>query len=122
MAAIRAIQEDPSLTDEEKAKKRQELVCGSSKPLAAPENGKPAKDLFDGRLNCSFCMQLPERPVTVRLLFLFYFLFCLLRFFFAEILFNFLKLILGIFVFFLVADAMWSQFLLEVLPEVDWTG
>jgi hypothetical protein len=23
------------------------------------------RDLFDGSVNCSFCMQLPERPVTV---------------------------------------------------------
>ncbi|KAL4298460.1 hypothetical protein S245_057817 [Arachis hypogaea] len=64
VAAIRAIQGDTSLTDEEKAKKRQELVSRSSKPLAAAENGKAEKDIFDGSLNCSICMQLPERPVT----------------------------------------------------------
>ncbi|XP_045822617.1 E3 ubiquitin-protein ligase ORTHRUS 2-like [Trifolium pratense] len=67
VSAIRAIENDTSLTDEEKAKKRQELVGGSSKTAAEPNsrscnNGLP--DLFDGSVNCSFCMQLPDRPVT----------------------------------------------------------
>ncbi|RDX75256.1 E3 ubiquitin-protein ligase ORTHRUS 2, partial [Mucuna pruriens] len=61
LSAIRAIQSDASLTDQEKAKKRQELVGGSSHPSG--DNNK-TKDIFDGTLNCAFCMQLPERPVT----------------------------------------------------------
>ncbi|WJX54214.1 RING-type E3 ubiquitin transferase [Trifolium repens] len=48
------------------ADKRQELVGGSSKSTAENtnrrSNGLP--DLFDGSVNCSFCMQLPERPIT----------------------------------------------------------
>ncbi|KAK7291156.1 hypothetical protein RIF29_06079 [Crotalaria pallida] len=69
MAAIRAIQADATLTEEEKAKKRQELMGGSSK---LPESKKPFSfaatngvlDIFDEALKCSICMQLPERPVT----------------------------------------------------------
>ncbi|XP_038901576.1 E3 ubiquitin-protein ligase ORTHRUS 2-like isoform X3 [Benincasa hispida] len=67
IAAIRAIEADSSLTDGEKAKKRQELLTGKSR---SDENdlkrkeGDDILDLFDERLNCSFCIQLPDRPVT----------------------------------------------------------
>ena len=37
-AKIMAIQRDPSLTDEEKAKKRQELMCGNWKAQAGADN------------------------------------------------------------------------------------
>ncbi|XP_052205944.1 E3 ubiquitin-protein ligase ORTHRUS 2-like [Diospyros lotus] len=73
IAAIRAIESDGSLTTQEKAKRRQELLSGSAKS-ASIEAGSSSKerakgdkdvlDLLDGSLNCSFCMQLPERPVT----------------------------------------------------------
>ena len=33
---------------------------------AKEEGEKDVMDVLDGSLNCSFCMQLPERPVTVR--------------------------------------------------------
>ena len=71
VAAIRSIEADSSLTDREKAKKRQELM---SKPKdgrvdgegdCSKGNGRSLLDLMDGSLNCSICMQLPERPVTV---------------------------------------------------------
>lgn len=75
VAAIRAIEADPTLTEREKAVKRQELLSGKA---ATSEPGKDQdKDdndvlkVLDGSLNCSFCMQLPERPVTVSLLPLF---------------------------------------------------
>ncbi|XP_022929922.1 E3 ubiquitin-protein ligase ORTHRUS 2-like isoform X1 [Cucurbita moschata] len=72
VAAIRAIEADVSLTDREKAKKRQELLSGKLQsdkddPDANKEKkkkGDDVLDLLDERLNCSFCMQLPERPVT----------------------------------------------------------
>lgn len=46
--------------NEEKKRKRglEEEVNGGG--------GNDVLDLLDGSLNCSFCMQLPERPVTVR--------------------------------------------------------
>jgi E3 ubiquitin-protein ligase UHRF1 len=67
VSAIRAIENDNSLTDEEKAKKRQQLVGGSAKSTTETTNRRSngLRDLFDGSVNCSFCMQLPERPVTV---------------------------------------------------------
>ncbi|KAF8408512.1 hypothetical protein HHK36_007668 [Tetracentron sinense] len=71
ITAIRAIEADQSLTEQEKAKKRQELM---SRGVRSPDLDKKKKekmneksdvlDLLDGNLNCSFCMQLPERPVT----------------------------------------------------------
>ncbi|OVA17365.1 zinc finger protein [Macleaya cordata] len=78
IAVIRGIEADESLTDQEKAKKRQELLSrgGKSADLEEDKSKKKKKDkektkgeddvldLFDGNLNCSFCMQLPDRPVT----------------------------------------------------------
>lgn len=65
VSAIRAIQSDTSLTEQEKAKKRQELVGGSVKPSTENNRSNGMLDILNGSLNCSFCMQLPERPVTV---------------------------------------------------------
>lgn len=73
IASIRAIESDQSLTDQEKAKKRQELLSGrtgsSNGDDANQKKQKSGGDidvlgLLDASLNCSFCMQLPERPVT----------------------------------------------------------
>ncbi|XP_038891328.1 E3 ubiquitin-protein ligase ORTHRUS 2-like [Benincasa hispida] len=72
VAAIRAIEADVSLTDREKAKKRQELLSGKLQSdkddhdtnKEKKKKGDDVFDLFDERLNCSFCMQLPDRPVT----------------------------------------------------------
>lgn len=72
MAAMRAIEADASLTELEKAKKRQLLISGNA-GLEANEGSvekkvegeaKDVLDILSGALNCSFCMQLPERPVT----------------------------------------------------------
>lgn len=76
MAAIRAIEADTSLTEKEKAKKRQRLMSGKAALEEEDDEakkkgqgeGKDALDILSGTLNCSFCMQLPERPVTVTLL------------------------------------------------------
>lgn len=62
IASIRAIEADGSLTEQEKAKKRQDLL--SRGVGEAKSRDCEVFDLFDGSLNCSFCMQLPERPVT----------------------------------------------------------
>ncbi|KAF8390741.1 hypothetical protein HHK36_025268 [Tetracentron sinense] len=74
IAAVRAIESDRSLTEQEKAKKRQELMSRGARS-GDPDEEKLKKkekmkdendvlDLLDGSLNCSFCMQLPDRPVT----------------------------------------------------------
>ncbi|KAG5380372.1 hypothetical protein IGI04_028214 [Brassica rapa subsp. trilocularis] len=74
VAAIRAIEADESLTDADKAKKRQELLSGKSATDEDDdeEEGKKSAGGLDvdllkalgENLNCSFCIQLPERPVT----------------------------------------------------------
>ena len=70
IAKIQAIMADASLTEEEKAKKRQELMSGKAEVEEDEKKGAKKKkdvlDVLDGIFNCSFCMQLPERPVTVR--------------------------------------------------------
>lgn len=78
MSKIRAIQADVSLTEDEKAKRRQELMSKGLHDDAAFANGDTTKSAADGKkrnatlemmdqsLNCIFCMQLAERPVTVR--------------------------------------------------------
>ncbi|CAK9178800.1 unnamed protein product [Ilex paraguariensis] len=69
ISAIRAIESNPSLTEQEKAKRRQELLSGGVQSAAVEEanhkkENNDVLDLLDDSLNCSFCMQLPERPVT----------------------------------------------------------
>ncbi|XP_009617502.1 E3 ubiquitin-protein ligase ORTHRUS 2-like [Nicotiana tomentosiformis] len=66
IAAIRAIESDSSLTEQEKAKQRQELLSGSAKAsnLEGVNTDNDVLNILDGSLNCSMCMQLPERPVT----------------------------------------------------------
>lgn len=79
MSMIRAIQADTFLTDDEKAKRRQELMSkglhdnADGKTTTAKGDSKSADgmrrnatlEMLDGSLNCLFCMQLAERPVTV---------------------------------------------------------
>lgn len=76
---IRAIEADASLTEREKAKRRQELMVSGKACVDGEEEEEEKKkkasggdvlDLLGGSFNCSFCMQLPERPVTVRFPFL----------------------------------------------------
>ncbi|PKA47594.1 E3 ubiquitin-protein ligase ORTHRUS 2 [Apostasia shenzhenica] len=74
VAAVRVIEADETLTEQEKARRRQFLLSGGNENIneASEEDleEKKAKrsddvlDLLDGSINCSFCMQLPERPVT----------------------------------------------------------
>ncbi|KAH9327422.1 hypothetical protein KI387_007600, partial [Taxus chinensis] len=77
ISQIRAIQADPNLSEDEKAKKRQALMARGERKEKVQEGdegkeevkvSKPKRnevlELFDESLNCIFCMQLPERPVT----------------------------------------------------------
>ena len=67
ITAICAIESDSSLTEREKAKRRQQLLCKDAGPSDDKEvtNGdNNLLSILDG-LNCSFCMQLLERPVSV---------------------------------------------------------
>lgn len=68
IAAIRAIESDASLSEQDKAKRRQQLLSGGGSDDAGKEIGHGGDSdvlkLLTGSFNCSFCMQLPERPVT----------------------------------------------------------
>ncbi|XP_008222251.1 PREDICTED: E3 ubiquitin-protein ligase ORTHRUS 2-like [Prunus mume] len=75
IAAIRAIESDKSLTEREKAKRRQELMSGGARPQSDGVGTNPEKDdktvgendgldNLEVDIKCSICMQLPERPVT----------------------------------------------------------
>lgn len=61
---IRAIENDETMSDLEKAKKRQELMGGGG-ASGAEGSGDVAEILGDG-YNCSICMHLLDRPVSVR--------------------------------------------------------
>ncbi|XP_026452040.1 uncharacterized protein LOC113352438 [Papaver somniferum] len=73
VSLIRKIEGDTTLTDHEKAKKRQQLLSGSLKSSDLDDDEMKKKSggrndmmkILDDKLNCSFCMQLPDRPVTV---------------------------------------------------------
>ncbi|XP_006300831.2 putative E3 ubiquitin-protein ligase ORTHRUS 4 [Capsella rubella] len=62
VAAIRAIEADVTLTEAEKAKKRQRLMSGGGDDRVDEEEEKNKKKILD--VSCSICIQLPERPVT----------------------------------------------------------
>ncbi|KAK3008379.1 hypothetical protein RJ639_014087 [Escallonia herrerae] len=70
VAAIKAIEADSSLTERQKARRRQELVSGRAvadkgKEKVEEDNaGNDILALLGENFKCSFCMQLPERPIT----------------------------------------------------------
>ncbi|XP_021649612.2 E3 ubiquitin-protein ligase ORTHRUS 2 isoform X2 [Hevea brasiliensis] len=72
VAAIREIEADAALTEKEKARKRQELLSGKMEEEDVKKKGKGKEkesghdvlDILDESFKCSFCIQLPERPVT----------------------------------------------------------
>ncbi|KAK1566547.1 hypothetical protein Q3G72_001264 [Acer saccharum] len=77
VAEILAIEADSSLTASEKARRRQELMSGNAgsddgdateskkgKEKVVDESENDVLEIFGESLNCSFCMQLPDRPVT----------------------------------------------------------
>ncbi|XP_057962031.1 E3 ubiquitin-protein ligase ORTHRUS 2-like [Malania oleifera] len=70
IAVIRVIESDRSLSEQEKARKRQHLVSGGLGSLEIEKEERKNKsneilDIFRENLNCSFCMQMLERPVTI---------------------------------------------------------
>jgi hypothetical protein len=68
VATIRAIEADATLSDQEKARRRQELLTGSAAAEDQDDGDGAGDDVLDivGRsFSCSFCMKLPDRPVTV---------------------------------------------------------
>jgi len=80
IAAIKAIEDDESLSEREKAKRRQKLLSGKSgsgdnDDEKDDEEEEKLKDdneilaILGENMKCSFCMQLPDRPVTVISLF-----------------------------------------------------
>ncbi|GAB2289341.1 E3 ubiquitin-protein ligase ORTHRUS 2 [Dionaea muscipula] len=67
LAAIRAIEAHDSLSEEEKARRRQQLLSGKCGSDGADVKARDDDDLLavlDENMKCSFCMQLPDRPVT----------------------------------------------------------
>ncbi|KAH9613631.1 hypothetical protein KSS87_019946 [Heliosperma pusillum] len=70
VAAIRSIEADPILSDVEKAKKRQELLGGQVGQGVVSDVAAGVKDdneilvILGENIKCSFCMLLPDRPVT----------------------------------------------------------
>ncbi|KAK6139128.1 hypothetical protein DH2020_027130 [Rehmannia glutinosa] len=63
---IRAIESDASLTDREKAKKRQELLSGAAHGEKEKTGGGAGGVLgiLGDKFNCSICMQLLDKPIT----------------------------------------------------------
>ncbi|CAN1178523.1 E3 ubiquitin-protein ligase ORTHRUS 2 [Linum perenne] len=73
VAAIRAIEADSSLSEQEKARKRQQLLSGKQADQGDDDEDKgkgkagaemDALQLLTEGFKCSGCMQLPDRPVT----------------------------------------------------------
>ncbi|KAH1219634.1 hypothetical protein AAZX31_12G001200 [Glycine max] len=68
VAAMLAVENDASLTQHDKARKRQELLTGKAPADDddddEQENKASLSDILSRSLNCSICIQLPERPVT----------------------------------------------------------
>lgn len=86
LAKAREIESNAALSPKEKARLRQELFSPSSNGNTSKSNGhvgnqskkeehnfeSPVKlsnamQILDERMNCAFCLQMVERPVTVRL-------------------------------------------------------
>ena len=67
VAAIQAIEADATLTEKQKARRRQELLSG--KEAAGDKEDEEERNEVGGMINANFkccvCIQLPERPVTV---------------------------------------------------------
>lgn len=68
VAAIRAIEADHTLSDQEKARRRQALLTGDAPDGADDDDDEASDDALEivgKNFSCVFCMKLPERPVTV---------------------------------------------------------
>lgn len=60
-----AIEADATLTDAEKARRRQELIGGGGGVVGEGGEGRVLRGL-DESLMCHFCMEVLDRPVSVR--------------------------------------------------------
>ncbi|KAL8126968.1 hypothetical protein AgCh_014038 [Apium graveolens] len=67
VTAIQAIEADKSLTDNEKARKRQELLSGKAVGKEDEEGRNEVADMIRLNFNCCVCFQLLVRPVTPRI-------------------------------------------------------
>jgi len=75
VTAMLAIENDDSLTQTQKAKKRQQLMTGKAPAQDEDEEEEEEEenetqstnvwDMVSRSIKCSICLQLPERPVTV---------------------------------------------------------
>ncbi|PHT47352.1 hypothetical protein CQW23_11560 [Capsicum baccatum] len=69
VAKIREIEVDPSMTEEEKARRRQEIVSGKQIRINENEEDegkeKDVLSVLGESIKCPFCYVLPDRPVTV---------------------------------------------------------
>jgi len=69
VAAIREIEADTTLSDEEKARRRQNLLAGRSAASAPDYVDDSAEDdvlnILGKSFSCAFCINLLDRPVTV---------------------------------------------------------
>jgi len=63
-SAVLAIQADPSLSEQEKARRCQEILCGSS-DLARNQTATNDDDVFDASLTCVVCFNPLDRPISV---------------------------------------------------------
>lgn len=146
VAKILAIQADKSLTEEEKARKRQELLSGrpavESPELEDKDDGEKNKgkvEKFKGKakttveaskvsdesINCTICLNMPERPVTVSFL-LRSFIFCSERCFGLYEVLSYLMFVVVSKVIkrsdgFFFSDAVRAQFLFEVFQPIGST-
>ncbi|KAF8725435.1 hypothetical protein HU200_019957 [Digitaria exilis] len=71
VAAIRAIEADATLSDQEKARRRQKLLAGSAPAAEEDEDeddgdgaGDDVLDIVGRSFSCVFCFKLPDRPVA----------------------------------------------------------
>ncbi|PWZ16833.1 E3 ubiquitin-protein ligase ORTHRUS 2 [Zea mays] len=65
VAAIRAIESDNTLSDQEKARRRQALLAGDAPDVADDDDAADdTLEIVGKNFSCVFCMKLPERPVT----------------------------------------------------------
>lgn len=72
VAKIREIEADTSMMEEEKARRRQELVSGKQIQINKNERDEGEEKnvlvVLGESIKCPFCYTLPDRPVTVNLI------------------------------------------------------
>ncbi|KAM7471582.1 hypothetical protein LguiA_009765 [Lonicera macranthoides] len=64
VAAVRVIEADSTLSERQKAERRQLLLSGNSKKETEEKQSNDILNILDENVKCSFCLHLPERPVT----------------------------------------------------------